>query len=255
MTDPAIPEAEESRSPAGRSARVGALVFGLVLGAVPSVLLFALLPPGPAPAPAGDARQDVAPLVEAPLSTPPSPLQSPLPPEPEAARVADLPSPESVAPPAQPRPSDVLPSEAPAAAPSPPAGEEGGAAAESAALPPLPSVEVAVRPEPKKPRDMLLPGEVLKRESPAPPTPYRPPAARSAGDPRYSVLPLPPKPAAAPPPSRPANPPRAAQARPRGDTGQGKAASIRLGPCGPAETRYMRDGVEVDAFGRPCDPF
>ena len=252
MTEPAIPEAEQSRGAVGLSARAGALVFGLVLGAVPCALLFALLPPEPAPTP---ARHDVAPVVDAPLSAPAMPPGSLLPPGPEPARVADLPPPEGVAPPVEPPPSEVPPSEVPDAAPSPPADEAGGTAPESVALPPLPSVEVAARPEPKKPRDMLLPGEVLKRDSPAPPTPYRPPVARSGGDPRYSVRPLPPKPAVTPPSPRRLDPPRSAPARPRGETGAGRAASIRLGPCGPTETRYMRDGVEVDAFGRPCDPF
>ena len=110
----------------------------------------------------------------------------------------------------------------------------------SLAMLPLAEVEVAKRPEPKKPRDILFPGEVMK--------PERQNAAPVMGT--Y------PKPAArpVPPPLKPLRPAEKVPPRPYTTTTTRPtgAVGIRLGPCGPAVPRYQVDGVEVDAFGRPC---
>lgn len=111
------------------------------------------------------------------------------------------------------------------------------------ALLPLPEIEVAKRPEPKKPRDILLPGEVMRpeRQNAAPPMGASRPKAATPP----AVAPLKPlRPAEKTPPK----PYTVTTTRPTG------AVGIRLGPCGPSAPRYQVDGVEVDAFGRPCDP-
>ena len=112
------------------------------------------------------------------------------------------------------------------------------------ALPPLAQVEVAKRPEPKKPRDILLPGEVMKpeRQNAAP--------VMGANKPRTAARPPP------PPPLKPLRPAEKTSPRPYTvtTTRPSGAVGIRLGPCGPTVPRYQVDGVEVDAFGRPCGP-
>ncbi|RJF86865.1 hypothetical protein D3874_07410 [Oleomonas cavernae] len=133
-------------------------------------------------------------------------------------------------------------------------------------LPPLESREIATRPSPKSPQDLLLPGETLHRrwadptqpDAPGkPPSAARPAPSRSAAvlPPPVRVTPMPAAPAApvVAAPIRPARPAPAAAVPPR-KKGQGPAPVLRLGPanCGG---QYFLDGVAVDAMGRPCAGF
>jgi hypothetical protein len=137
------------------------------------------------------------------------------------------------------------PAATPASTPLPGEGLAVPPEAAIVALAPLAEVEVAKRPEPKKPRDILLPGEVMRpeRQNAAPTMgAYRPRTATTPAPAPASLKPL--RPAEKAPP----RPYTVTTTRPTG------AVGIRLGPCGPTVPRYQVDGVEVDAFGRPCGP-
>ncbi|MCF4164971.1 hypothetical protein L2U69_04880 [Zavarzinia compransoris] len=134
----------------------------------------------------------------------------------------------------------------------------GTAAAE---LPPLETRDIETRPAPKKPKDMLLPGEVLHRRWADPDHPQAP--ARAAALPPAAAKPrardatiLPPPltalpAAAALPRAEPLVPVRPVTAAPRR---AGAPPQIRLGGRECAGD-YFLDGVAVDAMGRPCGGF
>jgi hypothetical protein len=159
------------------------------------------------------------------------------------ARQADVAAPRLVA--------DLAPADVPVQAseaelPSPEAASPASSPnADSAPppLPPLPVVVVTKRPEPKKPRDILFPGEVMKPERPIAAQPVVVPPTKQPA----KVVSRPPSAAT------PVAPGAVNTTRTKPKSGTMAGGGIRLGPCGPLETRYMRDGVEVDAFGRPCD--
>lgn len=234
-------QAVQSDKPARTSFWRGSLLAAVSLGVIAWLLVQVFAQP---------TRQDetvcgMAPCVVATLppaevvmqvppgALPVAPLpDAPLPPADAAALPATLPTPAAV---------EVGPEAPTTLAPTTLAPTT--SAPTTTALLPLPEIEVAKRPEPKKPRDILLPGEVMRpeRQNAAPPMGASRPKAATPP----AVAPLKPlRPAEKTPPK----PYTVTTTRPTG------AVGIRLGPCGPSAPRYQVDGVEVDAFGRPCGP-
>lgn len=137
-------------------------------------------------------------------------------------------------------------------------------AAAPPALPPLESRDIATRPPPKSPQDMLLPGERLHSrwadpnhpDAPGRTTPAAPRAAsptRSAAilPPPVRVTPIPPAPAPVAAAPAPAKPPAEKPSR-RGTTKATPPLRLDLSPC---NGQYFLDGVAVDSMGRPCAGF
>lgn len=213
----------------------GSLLAVVSLGVITWLLVRALMLPAPQDA----AVCGMPPCVVATL--PPAEVVMLVPPGamPEAP-LPNVPPPPGSGVPVSPVDATAPSSSAPPAAPS---GEGAMPEPASVALAPLAEIEVAKRPEPKKPRDILLPGEVMRpeRQNAAPTMGAY--GARKATSPAPAPL----------KPLRPADkaPPRPYTVTTTRPTG---AVGIRLGPCGPAVPRYQVDGVEVDAFGRPCGP-
>ena len=213
---------------------LAAVALALVSGLVVASLI--------RPAPQADVGCGTPPCVLAPL--PPAEVVMRLPPGflPEAAE------PEIASRPAEGQ--AIGPPPDPAVAPlatDPPLSPQpvpvGASLPSQSALLPLAEVEVAKRPEPKKPRDILLPGEIMK--------PERQNAAPFTGAPKLRPVARP-----APPPLQPLRPAEKVPPRPYAvtTTRPSGTVGVRLGPCGPAVPRYEVNGVEVDAFGRPCGP-
>ncbi len=212
------------------------LAGAALLASVSGLAVTALLQPSPQT----DAVCGTPPCVLAPL--PPAEVVMRLPP----GSLPDVVPPAEAAAPLPEQGGAALPEPAPVAMDpglTPPPAPAQAYELSSSALPPLAEVEVAKRPEPKKPRDILLPGEIMKpeRQNAAP--------VMGAYKPRTAARP-------APPPLKPLRPAEKAPPRPYTvtTTRPAGAVGIRLGPCGPAVPRYQVEGVEVDAFGRPCGP-
>lgn len=139
------------------------------------------------------------------------------------------------------------------------------ASAETPSLPPLESRDIATRPSPKSPQDLLLPGETLRRrwaDPNHPDAPGKPPVAARPAVPSRSAAALPPPVRVTPLPSAPAPviaaptapaKPSPAATVPR-KRGQAPAPLLRLDPS-PCNGQYFLDGVSVDAMGRPCAGF
>ncbi|MDD3446883.1 MAG: hypothetical protein PHS60_15860, partial [Zavarzinia sp.] len=119
---------------------------------------------------------------------------------------------------------------------------------------------VETRPTPKKPQDMLLPGETLRSRWADPDHPHAPgrEAAAPAAVPSRPARPARPATTGGPPPpppltasaSRAPTPAATPATRPR----RGESATkIRLG--GECSGQYYLDGIAVDTMGRPCSVF
>jgi len=231
---------QEAPLQTGRPARIW-LWQKVLLGLAAAVLIAVISGLGVAaligPSPQGEAACGTPPCVLLPL--PPAEVVMQIPP----GSLPDAMPPAEPAAPLPERGAVVLPEAAITAMdPAPQTPHVPGEATDlpPLAMLPLAEVEVAKRPEPKKPRDILFPGETLK--------PERQNAAPVMGTyPKPALRP-------APPPLKPLRPAEKVPPRPYTTTTTRPtgAVGIRLGPCGPAVPRYQVDGVEVDAFGRPC---